>query len=234
MQAIDQPPSGYSFCPSSRNSPLVILTSTIQTLNDTRALTQLYQSYLNQLNLGDSSDLESGVSITNIMRECCLKTITLNGVPKSINSLAAIRGAIPPSIAEKLAGETPQRQLTVGNLNDFKSRGQELWTSIYHPFHDKLRDILNQNHPDMGSYIIDSHYGALLAPPTAGSAVGRVETSIIAIACLRTQSGVNPQLLSHAFGLEKAGEGEYGWIASDVGVRWVLESTDKIIESFRK
>lgn len=124
--------------------------------------------------------------------------------------------------------------MTPNNVEQVKERGRGLWRSIYDPFHDKLVDILNSNHPDMGSYILDNHYSALLAPPTENSLVGRVETSLIAIACLRAQGGVNAQLLSHAFGLEKAGSDEYGWLASDTGVKWAIESTDTIVAAFNK
>ena len=66
-------------------------------------------------------------------------------------------------------------------------------------------------------------------------------TSVVAIACLRAQQGVGPQLTSHVFGLKKAlleGGGAEGeakvdgqeWLTSDEGVRWALESVDGIAE----
>jgi hypothetical protein len=67
-------------------------------------------------------------------------------------------------------------------------------------------------------------------------------TSIVAVACLRAQSGVGPQVTSHVFGLRKAiedgtwvedVEGETGakWLASDEGNLWILESVDAIVEA---
>lgn len=70
-------------------------------------------------------------------------------------------------------------------------------------------------------------------------AVGRVLTSLVAVACLRAQTGVGPQVVSHLFGLRKAFEGgadgeevEGGkWLASDEGGLWILEMVDGIVEA---
>jgi hypothetical protein len=73
--------------------------------------------------------------------------------------------------------------------------------------------------------------------------VGRVLTSVVAVACLRSQTGVGPQVTSHVFGLRKAYEdgsakadgesvvegGE--WLASDEGNMWLLKSVDSIVEA---
>lgn len=57
------------------------------------------------------------------------------------------------------------------------------------------------------------------------------------VACLRTETGVGPQLTSHVFGLLKSNVDEYEgekvaegdrWLASDEGVEWVIESIDQI------
>ena len=77
----------------------------------------------------------------------------------------------------------------------------------------------------------------------SGVPVGRILTSIVAIACLRAQTGVGPQVLSHVFGLRKAfedgsAEGEESvpggeWLASDDGSTWLLEQIDKVVEGLR-
>jgi hypothetical protein len=94
-------------------------------------------------------------------------------------------------------------------------------------------------------HILNSHYGPLLSDPAErhGLAVtGRVLTSVIAIACLRAQTGVGPQVLSHVYGLRKAiedgsykAEGEEPvegaeWLAGDEGSEWILKSVDLIAE----
>lgn len=72
--------------------------------------------------------------------------------------------------------------------------------------------------------------------------VGRVLTSLVAISCLRAQTGVGPQVTSHVFGLRKAfedgsheAEGEERveggqWLAGDEGSEWVLGCVDRIVE----
>lgn len=120
-----------------------------------------------------------------------------------------------------------------------------MWHSIYAPFHDKLYDKLAESHPDLPVHILNSHYGALLSDPADGAAsrAGRVLTSIIAISCLRAQTGVGPQVLSHVFGLRKAledgscaweGEREIEgapWLAGDEGNLWILGAVDAIVDA---
>jgi len=95
---------------------------------------------------------------------------------------------------------------------------------------------------------VNHEYGALFAdPPTlgheTGAKVGRVLTSIVAVACLRAQTGVGPQVTSHVFGLRKAFQdesfkapGEFEvqggeWLASDEGNIWLLGAIDGIVEA---
>lgn len=71
--------------------------------------------------------------------------------------------------------------------------------------------------------------------------MGRVLTSVVAVACLRAQTGVGPQVTSHVFGLRKAFEdgsanaeeevegGE--WLAGEEGNVWLLNAVDRIVEA---
>ncbi len=119
-----------------------------------------------------------------------------------------------------------------------------MWDAIYEPHSVKLLAKLAESHPDLPIHILNSHYGALLSDPfqTAPSGhfkVGRVLTSVVAMACLRAQQGVGPQVTSHVFGLKKAlldGGGSDGesalqgqdWLTSDEGVEWILQSVDEV------
>jgi len=134
------------------------------------------------------------------------------------------------------------------NIAAIRARGLAVWTSIYAPFSAKLVSRLADSHPDLPVHILNSHYGALLSDPpshadTQGHKVGRVLTSLAAVACLRAQTGVGPQVTSHIFGLRKAyddgsaaweGEAEVEggrWLASDEGNLWILRSVDEIVEA---
>ena len=126
-------------------------------------------------------------------------------------------------------------------------RGRGLWDSVYAPFETKLIDKLATSHPDLPVHILNSHYGPLLSDPSGDrqglAKTGRVLTSVIAISCLRAQTGVGPQVLSHVFGLRKAiedgsfkAEGEEvvegaEWLATDEGSEWILKSVDSISEA---
>lgn len=100
----------------------------------------------------------------------------------------------------------------------------------------------------MPVFIIEGEYGALFSDPVSPGGrepkipnVGRVLMSILAVAVLRSQTGVGPQVVSHIFGLRKAyedgtaeaaGEEEVvggKWLASNEGSLWLLEQVDGIV-----
>lgn len=189
---------------------------------------------------------ETDIEVAELMREVGLKCISFNGIPRTINCLNAFKASLPPHLADNLT-KTPTRTPTPTNITAISDRGHALWDSIYRPFEKKLYNRLADSHPDLPVIILNSHYGALLSdPPTrdrsSSASAGRVLTSIVAVACLRAQTGVGPQVLSHVFGLRKAledgswvsdVEGERGarWLASDEGNEWILKSVDAIVRA---
>jgi len=208
------------------------------TMNSPESLTELHK-----LAAASKSNKEA-VYAAELMREVGLKCISFNGIPRTINCLGAFRASLPSSITSGMS-TTPSRQPSRSNVDSIISRGLWLWKSIYDPFDSKLIDKLAQSHPDLPVHILNSHYGSLLSdfPKTEGAKVGRVLTSVVAVACLRAQTGVGPQVTSHIFGLRKAfedgsfkAEGEEEvqggeWLASDDGNAWLLRSVDEIVES---
>lgn len=93
------------------------------------------------------------------------------------------------------------------------------------------------------SAFITTSYGVVFSPWFKGDPgygpgnLSRTVGSIVGVACLRTETGVGPQLTSHVFGLLKSNVDEYEgekvtegdrWLASDEGVEWVIESIDQI------
>lgn len=189
------------------------------------------------------------VAAAEFIREVGLKCISFNGIPRSINCLGAFRNSLPDQVQSRLETR-PSRTLTPENLPRRNSGGMALWSSVYEPFDAKLIAKLARSHPDLPVHILGSHYAPLLADPEGVDrgglpGVGRVLTSIVAIACLRAQTGVGPQVLSHVFGLRKAVEqgvhlreaesdGERAgmeWLAGDEGSEWILRSVDGIVEA---
>lgn len=132
------------------------------------------------------------------------------------------------------------------NISETVARGRSLWKSIYTPLDDKLSRKLAQSHPDLAVYIIESAYGALFSDSPSfekPALVGRVLTSLVAIACLRAQTGTGPQVVSHVFGLRKAFQNDVvaiedeqyirgsRWLASDEGSIWLLTMIDNLVET---
>jgi hypothetical protein len=121
-----------------------------------------------------------------------------------------------------------------------------LWRQLHHPLDAKIEYKLRAAHPDLPVYVINYVYGGLFIDPidTEGALIGRIEISLAAIACLRAQAGVEPQLLGHVRGLKKAWEdGSWksepcagteegiGWLVSDEGCTWVLQTIDNLAKA---
>lgn len=209
------------------------------TMNSPDSLTQLY----NQATASSPSETHS-IATAELIREVGLKCISFNGIPRTINCLNAFKASLPSPVADKLS-RTPTRAPTKGNIGDISARGAALWDSIYRPFEKKLYEKLADSHPDLPVHILNANYGALLSDPEGrmtGASVGRVVTSIVAVACLRAQTGVGPQVTSHVFGLRKAfedgswredseSEEAVKWLVSDEGNTWILNCVDEIVMS---
>jgi hypothetical protein len=207
-------------------------------MNCPEAMTQVFDL----ANASNAQSRRTPVQNAELIREVGLKCISFNGIPRTINTLGAFFKSLPSDVASSLS-MTPTRELTPDNIETRKTDGLALWDSVYLGFERKLLDKLAQSHPDLPVHIINGHYANLLSNPHYAHApepVGRVLTSLVAIACLRTQTGVGPQVVSHIFGLRKAyehgdahAEGEQPveggeWLASDEGNLWLLESVDKL------
>ncbi|RVX73074.1 hypothetical protein B0A52_02200 [Exophiala mesophila] len=213
---------------------LTISTATTMTMNSPSSLVELYH-YTQSL-----PDAPSGPKTIELMREVGLKCISFNGIPRSINCLGAFKEGLPQDVFSQIT-PPPSRQLTPENLKDRLEGGWNLWASVYRPFENKLYDKLAASHPNLPVHILNAHYGTLLGnPPTPETSVnvGRVLTSLVAIACLRSQTGVGPQVVSHCFGLRKAfadGTAEKDvegaeWLATDEGNQWILQTIDELVQ----
>ncbi|KAJ5179251.1 hypothetical protein N7492_002461 [Penicillium capsulatum] len=219
----------------SQPSWLALSTAATMTMNSPESLTALYQLA--------ATTSPNTVETAELIREVGLKCISFNGIPRTINCLGAFKASLPDSVGAQLS-RTPTRAPTPDNIAGISARGHALWDSIYRPFEKKLYDKLGDSHPDLPVHILHANYGALLSDPQrqTGASAGRVLTSIVAVACLRAQTGVGPQVTSHVFGLRKAledgswatdVESEKGarWLASDEGNAWILSSVDAIVEA---
>jgi len=192
----------------------------------------------------DSKSQEEKVKTAELMREVGLKCIGFNGIPRTINMLGDFRSSLPIDVRSSL-NSIPSRVMLPETLNEWKGRGRALWDSVYKPFESKLLDKLADSHPDLPVHIINSNYAPLFTDPAdrpGGVRAGRILTSLLAIACLRAQTGVAPQVISHVFGLRKAvddgtwkapevTEEEVKWLASEEGNVWILNTVDKIVEA---
>ncbi|KAH6915254.1 hypothetical protein BKA70DRAFT_1258468 [Coprinopsis sp. MPI-PUGE-AT-0042] len=243
---------------------LVLATSTLLTANRPLAVGQLYRFATRSSLLAEHArtklDVPSAVTKAALMRESALKSVIFVGVPRVIQSLAALHEVLDEEVKSALRVES-KRTLTPENVNAVIKRGRGLWDSVYTPHADKLHKKLGNYHPDFIAFIIQA-YGGVLAPlpgtpqyfhdnassdaAAASSSTGPIQGnlsramgSVVGMATLRAEGGVGPQLVSHTFGLLKARndgveEGmvteEDRWLASDEGTEWVLRTVDEILE----
>ncbi|KAK8867661.1 mitochondrial protein [Apiospora arundinis] len=227
-----------------------VSTAVSATMNCPDAMTSIFH-----LANEKSDNPNSSTRNAELIREVGLKCISFNGIPRSINCLGAFHASLPDDVARALQARPPTRELTPANVEARKAGGLALWDSVYTGFERKLLAKLGASHPDLPVHILNGHYANLLSNPPRDevladpygrdhvAVVGRVLTSLVAIACLRAQTGVGPQVVSHIFGLRKAyeqgdahaaGEEEVQggvWLASDEGSVWLLEHIDRLVEA---
>ncbi|KAI5305064.1 riboflavin kinase [Ascosphaera pollenicola] len=223
---------------------LALSTAATVTMNSPGSLRALYQVATHE-----DTSLEHATATAEFMRETGLKCMSIIGIPRVINCLNEFRNQLPDPVASRLTTE-PTREYHPNTVEQIKARGLDLWNSIYRPFEQKLVDKLARSHPDMPVIILQNNYAALLSNPDTsrgkidvkGRPVGRLATSLMAISCLRAQTGCAPQVLSHIFGIRKAledgtwtqdAESQDGadWLASNEGNMWILQSVDEIVEA---
>ncbi|KAG8921529.1 hypothetical protein FRC01_000206 [Tulasnella sp. 417] len=233
---------------------IVVATATLLTTNSPSTMGPLYHFVTrtsdHALGPGSSTDasvpLQKKVERVALMREAGLKCAVLTGIPKVINNLGALREALENDVKVELdASKLPRRE--VSSQKTTRERGAELFELIYSPHSEKLLSKLGRSHPDFPGFIIEHAYGGVLSNPSPEPnsspsfdtpLISRTLTSALAVACLRTQGGVGPQLTSHVFGLLKAHhQGNQTpveqWISTEEGAEWVLGAVDQLCDVVR-
>jgi len=216
---------------------LVLSTSTLLGCNSPSSIGHLYRYATASANGGSTSaSLKDRLAKAACMRESALKGSIFVGVAMTINAMAALREALEPDVkAELRTTPLPTRQLNVGTVATISERGERLWRSIYEPHADKLINKLGIYHPDFPLFILGA-YGSVLTPQGLDDPgdLSRTESSLVGIATLRAIGGVGPQLVSHVFGLMKAGDSPQNdserWLSTQEGVEWALGTIDELCD----
>ncbi|KAG9050850.1 hypothetical protein FS837_001960 [Tulasnella sp. UAMH 9824] len=234
---------------------VVVATATLLTTNAPSTMAPLYNFVTRVSDHGLAAEASTDASVplqkkverVALMREAGLKCAVLTGIPKVINTLGALREALDSDVkAEMDASQFPRRE--VSSQKATRERGAALFESIYNPHSEKLLSKLGRSHPDFPGFIIEHAYGGVLSNPSPEPnsspsfdtpLISRTLTSALAVACLRAQGGVGPQLTSHVFGLLKAHhEGNQTpieqWISTEEGAEWVLGTVDQLCDVVRE
>ncbi|OAV87549.1 hypothetical protein PTTG_03546 [Puccinia triticina 1-1 BBBD Race 1] len=226
------------------------LTSDSWTIFSTAALVSLnrpsaFEPFWASLN--STTGNKASLYNANLIRETALKSISFIGIAKSINALNTFRAVLEnsnPDLIPPLDQQKPRRipDVNENSIGKVSQRALGTWKSIYRPLDEKLISKLSAAHPDLPVHILHSHYGPLLSDPTGNPGpIGRIGTSLIAVGTLRAAGNLGPQLLSHVYGLKKAGEelhqvGEPSlgqgteWLTSDAGAEWIVNGIDRLCQ----
>lgn len=120
------------------------------------------------------------------MREALLKASVLAGLPKTINSLTALRSVTPSDCLP-----SPQRTAV-----DYEERGRAYFDRVYGKICGRVAQQLEHASPDLYSLTMHAIYGQVLS---YSDILSPRETSFVVLAALIPQD-VNPQLKGHLQG----------------------------------
>ncbi|CEP63854.1 Pxp2p LALA0_S09e03994g [Lachancea lanzarotensis] len=152
---------------------------------------------------------KSQTIITQKLREALLKSSALTGIPKSINSLQALKMVTP----KKLKPITEDIDAHSNNLFEGSARpvdvapgkvvenGIHHWNRIYSKVTNKVINNLNTSYPDLWQFVLCNVYGPLLS---FDDILDAQETSLVIIAALVPQD-LNAQLWGHLKGALNVG-----------------------------
>ncbi|KAG8845870.1 hypothetical protein FRB96_002238 [Tulasnella sp. 330] len=250
---------------------LTIMTATFLTKNVPSTMGPLYRfattvrPEAESLSLAEPVSLKLRAERTAVMREAGLKCTVLVGIPRTINTLGALREVteddVKAELDKSLGGRPYFTWPEQASEEELQKRGGDLFDMIYTPHTSKLLEKLGKSHPDFPGqfqntlfpsqslfaqykpgttgFIVQHAYGGSLSNrtlPDSSPLISRTLVSALAIACLRSQGRVGPQLTSHVFGLLKsAKEGEARavherWLSSEAGAEWVIQAVDRLCE----
>ncbi|KAJ2784385.1 hypothetical protein GGI15_002280 [Coemansia interrupta] len=133
-------------------------------------------------------------------RESLLKMVATVGAPRIINATAALMDAVPEDVANALPRHSG-RSKSEYDYDTIRSRGEDLWRSVYSKQAEKLEQKIGSWYPDLIDVIKTDLYGRLLSNCTILDAR---ETELCTIAAL-SPINVPAQLKSHVLGAGRLG-----------------------------
>ncbi|KAH8710257.1 hypothetical protein GQ44DRAFT_626645 [Phaeosphaeriaceae sp. PMI808] len=216
---------------------LAVFTATSMTMASPESMTALFKY------VAASETPHQQIETAEFMREIGMRCLGLIGIPRTINMLISFHASLPLCVASSL-NTVPSRYTDASNIESMQKRGRILWDQVHNPWGASLEHKLQKAHPDLPIFIINNLYGGLFANTERswGPKIGRIFTSLSAIASLRAQPSASPQLRGHIYGMRKVWEdGSWKsepnigpeeavkWITSDQGCIWVLRKVDELV-----
>ncbi|KAK9475147.1 AhpD-like protein [Dipodascopsis tothii] len=138
-----------------------------------------------------ATEHEAPATVVPRMREALLKSTPLAGLPRAINSMAALRDAAPAD----LRATAPERPAQT--LEERAEAGERTWARTYGKVADRVYAHLDTASPDLALFAQRDVYGSLLSHT---GVLSLRETSLVVITCLVGLPDVGPQLKGHLHG----------------------------------
>ncbi len=129
----------------------------------------------------------SGILDEEAIEEAILQTLLFAGFPKTIEALKELRTHFPVKHAAK-------------HVDDHEKAGEATSQIIYGNYHSKLKQVMDELHPDLTRWMIEDGYGRVLSRP----GLKLQEREISVLASLMT-SGMLNQFRAHVRGALYAG-----------------------------
>lgn len=128
---------------------------------------------------------------TEWIEELILQSYLFCGFPRSLNAMREWR---------RLTGERAGPRAEVGDVSDWRRRGEETCRLVYGGMYERLRVNIRELHPELDEWMIVEGYGKVLSRP--GLDLARRELCIVA-ACAASEQ--DRQLHSHLHGALNVG-----------------------------
>lgn len=171
-----------------KDSWYFIAAVTVTIINRPDEVPTIYRHTLNHMptKVDGEVDLDEGLKITRRLRESLLKTSAVGGVPKSINSLMALKEVTPTHLQDDALESPTGRRSDICDApsTHMLQRGQNFFDKVYGKISDRVTDMMNSSGTEDLDLIAKLMYGFVLSNTTL---LSQADTSYVLIAALIPQ-----------------------------------------------
>ncbi|KAI8335308.1 hypothetical protein BC941DRAFT_355186 [Chlamydoabsidia padenii] len=163
----------------------------ITTLNQPQDIPQLYKQATTDI----KSQTEQETLVLRL-KEGIFKSSPIIGLPKVINALSQLQGALTEDIKQNLPTSSSRSITEWQDIVQQRHRGAALFDKIYDRHASRVRNNLATSYPDLAQVALEDTYGRVLS---TGDRVNALDTSFVVLVGLMVQD-LPSQLKGHYYG----------------------------------